>query len=116
MARDGCGDASGRHVVGGCLRGHRECAYSSNTQVSYPSTGARIMLFTGGACTHGPGQVVGEELRLPIRSWHDIKEDQAKFVKKAIKHYDALAQRAVANGHAIDIYSCALDQVRACCQ
>ena len=31
-------------------------------------------------------------------------------MKKAIKHYEALAKRASENGHAIDIYSCALDQ------
>lgn len=27
-----------------------------------------------------------------------------------LKHYEALAQHAAANGHIIDIYSCALDQ------
>jgi protein transport protein SEC23 len=31
-------------------------------------------------------------------------------MKKGIKHYEALAERAAASGHAIDIYSCALDQ------
>ena len=31
-------------------------------------------------------------------------------MKKAIKHYDGLAKRAAENGHAVDIYSCALDQ------
>ena len=41
------------------------------------------MTFIGGACTHGPGAVVGEELKVPIRSWHAIKEDNANFMKKA---------------------------------
>ncbi|KAK6753171.1 hypothetical protein RB195_012647 [Necator americanus] len=76
----------------------------------FPNTGARIMAFVGGACTYGPGAVVGEELKTPIRSWHTIKEDNAVFMKKATKFYDSLASRAVKNGHAIDIYSCALDQ------
>ncbi|VDL75951.1 unnamed protein product [Nippostrongylus brasiliensis] len=76
----------------------------------FPNTGARIMTFVGGACTHGPGAVVGEELKTPIRSWHTIKEDNAIFMKKATKFYDSLAGRAVKNGHAIDIFSCALDQ------
>lgn len=31
-------------------------------------------------------------------------------MRKAMKYYDALAARAVKNGHAIDVYSCALDQ------
>ncbi|CAI2352439.1 unnamed protein product [Caenorhabditis sp. 36 PRJEB53466] len=76
----------------------------------FPSTGARIMSFIGGACTHGPGAVVGEELKNPIRSWNSIKEDNASFMKKAVKFYDGLAGRVVKNGHAVDIYSCALDQ------
>lgn len=79
-------------------------------EVCYPNTGARVMLFVGGACNHGPGMVVGEELKNPIRSWNTIKEDNAKYMKKAYKHYDELANRAVKNGHVIDIYSCALDQ------
>ena len=31
-------------------------------------------------------------------------------MKKATKHYDTLAARACNNGHAVDIYACALDQ------
>lgn len=43
------------------------------------------MLFTGGPPTQGPGMVVGDELKVPIRSWHDIEKDNARFMKKAIK-------------------------------
>ncbi|KRZ95361.1 Protein transport protein Sec23A [Trichinella sp. T8] len=79
-------------------------------EVCYANTGGRILTFIGGACTYGPGIIVGDELRVPIRSWHDIKEDAVKYMKKATKYYEELASRAVTNGHAIDIYSCALDQ------
>lgn len=79
-------------------------------EVCFPNTGARVLTFLGGACNNGPGSVVGEELKNPIRSWHDIKEDNAKYMKKAMKHYDSLTERAVKNGHVIDLYSCALDQ------
>ncbi|NP_001086405.1 Sec23 homolog B, COPII coat complex component L homeolog [Xenopus laevis] len=75
-----------------------------------PNTGARIMLFTGGPPTQGAGMVVGDELKTPIRSWHDIEKDNARFMKKATKHYETLANRSAANGHCIDIYACALDQ------
>ncbi|VDK69204.1 unnamed protein product [Gongylonema pulchrum] len=51
-------------------------------EVCFPNTGARIMTFIGGACTHGPGAVVGEEHKNPIRSWHTIKEDSASYMKK----------------------------------
>ncbi|XP_072799849.1 protein transport protein Sec23B isoform X2 [Vicugna pacos] len=77
---------------------------------TFPNTGARIMLFMGGPPTQGPGMVVGDELKVPIRSWHDIEKDNARFMKKATKHYEMLANRAAANGHCIDIYACALDQ------
>lgn len=43
------------------------------------------MLFTGGPPTQGPGMVVGDELKTPIRSWHDIEKDNARFMKKATK-------------------------------
>lgn len=79
-------------------------------ECTYPNTGARIMTFVGGSCSQGPGQVVDDELKHPIRSHHDIQKDNVKFMKKSIKHYDGLALRAATNGHCIDIYSCALDQ------
>ncbi|KAI6218611.1 Protein transport protein SEC23 [Aphelenchoides besseyi] len=79
-------------------------------ETCFPNTGARIMTFIGGACTYGPGMVTNEELKQPIRSWHDIKEDKAVYQRKATKFYDQLAQRAVKNAHVVDIYSCALDQ------
>lgn len=42
------------------------------------------MTFIGGACSHGPGMVVNEELKTPIRSWHDIKEDNAPYMRKVV--------------------------------
>ncbi|KAM9787455.1 protein transport protein Sec23A isoform X1 [Syngnathus typhle] len=79
-------------------------------ECTFPNTGARIMTFIGGPATHGPGMVVGDELKTPIRSWHDIEKGNAKFMKKAAKHYESLASRASASGHVMDIYACALDQ------
>ncbi|XP_061650301.1 protein transport protein Sec23A isoform X1 [Phyllopteryx taeniolatus] len=79
-------------------------------ECTFPNTGARIMTFIGGPATQGPGMVVGDELKTPIRSWHDIEKDNAKFMKKAAKHYESLASRASASGHVMDIYACALDQ------
>ena len=43
------------------------------------------MLFTGGPPTQGPGMVVGDELKVPIRSWHDIEKDNARLMRKATK-------------------------------
>lgn len=43
------------------------------------------MLFSGGPATEGPGMVVSNELREPIRSHHDIEKETAKYYKKAVK-------------------------------
>lgn len=79
-------------------------------EVAYPNCGARIMLFISGPATIGPGMIIDDDLKNTIRSHHDIEKDNAKYMKKATKHYQALAQRSAVNGHTIDIYACALDQ------
>ncbi|EEB07454.1 GTPase activating protein Sec23a [Schizosaccharomyces japonicus yFS275] len=76
-----------------------------------PNTGGRIMLFSAGPATIGPGMVVSTALKDPIRSHHDIERDQAKHLKKASRFYEHLSKRASANGHAIDIFAGCLDQV-----
>jgi len=82
-------------------------------ETNLANTGARVMLFTGGPCTIGPGQMVEKQLSEPMRSHHDIEKETSntKYVKKASKHYAAIAKRAVAAGHVVDVFACALDQV-----
>lgn len=36
-------------------------------ECSYANTGARMMLFLGGPCSQGPGQVLNDDLKQPIR-------------------------------------------------
>lgn len=78
---------------------------------SFQNTGARVMLFCGGPCTEGPGQVVSTELRERIRSHHDIEKDNVRYFKRALRFYENLGRRAAHNGHAIDVFSGCLDQV-----
>ena len=80
-------------------------------ETSFQNAGARVMLFTGGPATEGPGMVVGPELKEQIRSHHDIDRDNIKYYKKALKFYDSLAKRTAHNGHVIDIFAGCLDQV-----
>ena len=80
-------------------------------ETSFQNAGGRIMLFAGGPATEGPGQVVGPELREPIRSHHDIDRDNIKYYKKALRFYDNLAKRTAHNGHIVDIFAGCLDQV-----
>ncbi|PIA18331.1 hypothetical protein COEREDRAFT_39342 [Coemansia reversa NRRL 1564] len=78
---------------------------------AFPNAGGRIMLFSGGPATQGPGMVVGPELKEPMRSHHDIDKESDRHYRKAIKFYEGLARRAAASGHAMDIFSGCLDQV-----
>lgn len=54
-------------------------------ETSFQNAGGRIMLFTSGPATEGPGFVVGPQLKEPMRSHHDIDRDNIKYYKKAIK-------------------------------
>jgi protein transport protein SEC23 len=54
-------------------------------EASFQNSGGRIMLFTGGPATEGPGMVVGPDLRDTMRSHHDIDRDNIKYYKKAHK-------------------------------
>jgi protein transport protein SEC23 len=73
------------------------------------------MVFSGGPATQGPGLVVSEDLRDPLRTHHELQKESAKHVNKATKYYDDLALRAARNGHAVDVFSCALDQTGSFC-
>ncbi|MBZ3879306.1 Protein transport protein Sec23A [Sciurus carolinensis] len=76
----GCEGISKSYV----FRGTKDLS-AKQLQCTFPNTGARIMMFIGGPATQGPGMVVGDELKTPIRSWHDIEKDNAKYVKKGTK-------------------------------
>jgi protein transport protein SEC23 len=80
-------------------------------ELSFASQGARVMLFVGGAASYGPGAIVGSRKDDEIRTQHDIKNDQATYMAKATQFYKELAGKAVANGHAIDIFNCSVDQI-----
>lgn len=55
-------------------------------ETSFQNAGGRIMLFTSGPATEGPGLVVGPQLKEAMRSHHDIdRESNIKHYKKAVK-------------------------------
>ncbi|KAI5284568.1 GTPase-activating protein S23, partial [Ascosphaera acerosa] len=80
-------------------------------ETAFQNAGGRIMLFTSGPATEGPGMVVSSTLREPMRSHHDIDRDNIKYYKKALKFYEHLAKRVAHNGHVVDIFAGCLDQV-----
>ncbi|XP_026406393.1 protein transport protein SEC23-like [Papaver somniferum] len=76
-----------------------------------PGSGARIMAFVGGPATEGTGAIVSKTLSEPIRSHKDIDKDSAPYYLKAVKFYEGLAKQLVIQGHVLDLFACALDQV-----
>ncbi|KAL5781964.1 hypothetical protein ACOSP7_006993 [Xanthoceras sorbifolium] len=76
-----------------------------------PGTGARIIALVGGPCTEGPGTIVSKDLSDPVRSHKDLDKDAAPFFKKAVKFYENLAKQLVSQGHVLDLFASALDQV-----
>lgn len=77
---------------------------------TFAGLGGRIMIFMGGAATIGPGLVVGSELKEAIRSHNELRKEAAPRVHGATRFYDSLAERAANNSHAIDLFSCSLNQ------
>ncbi|XP_058084784.1 protein transport protein SEC23 C [Magnolia sinica] len=76
-----------------------------------PGSGARIMAFIGGPSTEGPAAIVSKNLSDPIRSHKDLDKDSAPHYHKAVKFYDGLSKQLVNQGHVLDLFACALDQV-----
>lgn len=56
-------------------------------------------------------QIVSKDLSDPVRSHKDLDKDAAPFFKKAVKFYEGLAKQLVSQGHVLDIFASALDQV-----
>ncbi|CAA7405027.1 unnamed protein product [Spirodela intermedia] len=76
-----------------------------------PGTGARIIALVGGPCTVGPGLIVSKDLSEPVRSHKDLDKDAAPHFHKAVKFYDSIAKQLVSQGHVLDLFASALDQV-----
>nr|XP_027081303.1 protein transport protein SEC23-like [Coffea arabica] len=72
---------------------------------------ARIVALVGGPCTEGPGVIVSKDLSDPVRSHKDLDKDAAPFFKKAVHFYEELAKQLVSEGHVLDVFASALDQV-----
>jgi len=87
---------------------------SALLELGYSNSAARLMLFIGGACTLGPGQVVSTNLEERIRSQMELAGGSAPHFANANKFYEWLAGRLVKNGHCMDVFACALDQVGLC--
>lgn len=80
-------------------------------ETAYARHPARIMLFTSGACTFGPGLIVSDDLNDSIRTFRDVKEETSLYTKEALSFYETLSTKASSNSFIIDIFCCAIDQI-----
>ncbi len=100
--------------------------------IACPRRGGRIMVFTGGPCTNGPGAIVSRLKTEDLRSHADLAKNAAPLHKPACEFYAKLAYANRGSGdgkdggggsnadpshhktptmHAVDVFACSLDQV-----
>ena len=102
--------------------------------LAVPRRGGRVMLFTGGPCTSGPGAIVGRIKTETMRSHADLVKNAEPLHQPACEYYAGLAHRKRGGGggggggggrdktaagaqpstaalHAVDLFACSLDQV-----
>ncbi|TYI66798.1 hypothetical protein E1A91_D09G251400v1 [Gossypium mustelinum] len=77
------------------------------------NTGARIMVFTSGPATRGPGIVVDLDRAIAIRNHKDLINGQAPYYWKSSNFYKRLSQRLCDSSIVLDLFACSLDQVGA---
>ena len=78
---------------------------------SHSAQGGRVMVFTSGPCTLGPGTIVGRDLGENLRTHQDFNKGSAKLFKAANKYYNSLGIRLATHAHTLDVFACSLDQV-----
>eukprot|EP00559_Dactyliosolen_fragilissimus_P000819 CAMPEP_0184868204 /NCGR_PEP_ID=MMETSP0580-20130426/29550_1 /TAXON_ID=1118495 /ORGANISM="Dactyliosolen fragilissimus" /LENGTH=731 /DNA_ID=CAMNT_0027368953 /DNA_START=440 /DNA_END=2635 /DNA_ORIENTATION=- len=100
---------------------------TSLLDLSCPRRGGRIMLFTGGPCTSGPGAVVSRAKSEVMRSHKDLARNAEELHIPACEFYAGLAHRnggdktkkgksggsmsSLSAYHVVDVFACSLDQV-----
>nr|XP_043612940.1 protein transport protein SEC23 [Erigeron canadensis] len=75
------------------------------------SNGSRVMVFTSGPATMGPGVVVSQDLNQSIRTHRDINSGHAPFYDKSCDFYKQISQKLTDLSMVLDLFACSLDQV-----
>ncbi|KAK9991914.1 hypothetical protein SO802_026899 [Lithocarpus litseifolius] len=77
------------------------------------NTGSRIMVFTSGPATLGPGIVVDPDFRSAIRTHRDLINGHAPYYSKSSSFYKQASLRLSDASIVLDLFACSLDQVGA---
>eukprot|EP00672_Neobodo_designis_P020845 CAMPEP_0174828680 /NCGR_PEP_ID=MMETSP1114-20130205/1481_1 /TAXON_ID=312471 /ORGANISM="Neobodo designis, Strain CCAP 1951/1" /LENGTH=949 /DNA_ID=CAMNT_0016062403 /DNA_START=46 /DNA_END=2895 /DNA_ORIENTATION=- len=76
-----------------------------------PARGGKVMLFTGGPCTRGPGAIVAVDKGEMIRSHRDLLDGAAPLHEKATEFFNGLEARLSDARVALDAVTMSLDQI-----
>ena len=71
----------------------------------------KILLFTGGPCTRGPGAVISTDKADMMRFHRDIIEGDTPYYAAAFNFYNMLEPRLTAANASLDVFAQSLDQV-----
>ncbi|KPA75921.1 putative Protein transport protein Sec23 [Leptomonas pyrrhocoris] len=71
----------------------------------------KILLFTGGPCTRGPGAVTSTDKADMMRFHRDIIEGDTPYYAAAFNFYNSLEPRLTAANACLDVFAQSLDQV-----
>ncbi|CAN6582018.1 unnamed protein product [Malus baccata var. baccata] len=74
------------------------------------STGSRIMVFTSGPATLGPGIIVNSDLSKSIRTHRDLINGHAPYYSRSSSFYRQVSQRLTDASIVLDMFACSLDQ------
>ncbi|CAI9285113.1 unnamed protein product [Lactuca saligna] len=74
-------------------------------------TGSRIMVFTSGPATIGPGTIVSQDLNQSIRTHRDINTGNTVFYKKSCDFYKQISEKLSDLSMVLDLFACSLDQI-----
>ncbi|CAL9152358.1 unnamed protein product [Musa hybrid cultivar] len=80
-------------------------------EVCSANAGGRVMVFTSGPATIGPGMIAETDLSKSIRTHRDLVNGNAPFTDRARGFYKQLAHRLVDGSFVLDLFACSLDQV-----
>ncbi|KAK1296568.1 hypothetical protein QJS10_CPB15g01930 [Acorus calamus] len=78
----------------------------------YPGGGGRIIVFTSGPATVGPGMIAETDLSKPIRTHRDLNNGTAPLYNRSCNFYKHIAQRLSEASLVLDLFACSLDQVQ----
>ncbi|KAK2443162.1 protein transport protein SEC23 [Trifolium repens] len=79
----------------------------------FVNTGSRVMVFTSGPATLGPGLVVDSDFRQSMRTHTDIFNGNVRHYAKSCSFYRQIAKRLCDVSVVLDLFACSLDQVGA---